>query len=444
MMPPSVPFGCAAVRPEDAARAAETAERLYGMRRIVEAVSVYRRLAEVPSWRHRALARQADLLGHVGCWHEAESLAAEVIAETAPGSPWHAACRLVLARQLFRRVVPDLGRRVRAACGVDAGVEDARLRALAAIAEAIDAGDDDAALAAYRVVPERLFMLSGTFTTQYMVRFLARRGRPVERVEGSDPRAVAVPDIFFHGRFAHTLYRMIALVGYTDAFGLPGETPDWPGHYAFELDTPVIGDRPKARYEDQDLIRAMFAGGLPGPGARALPGTSFYYPYIDSWNRGDRRERLQDLFRLRPFWRELFAPDLERLAEAGRSLIVVHARRFDRSADWNLDFDVYRGWVRTVADHLPDPVVYLASDEPEFLRDAFPGIPCLSAGDMPSQWPFIDHLRDFHILMNADAVAFSLGTFAKLACAFNRRGRFFAGPAPGGAGLQPYDPWPTV
>lgn len=78
-------------------------------------------------------------------------------------------------------------------------------------------------------------------------------------------------------------------------------------------------------------------------------------------------------------------------------------------------------------DTLHRPVLLVATDDPLVLPEFAPFAPH-TLRSLAEPWKGLEHLQDFHLLMNADVVALSYGGFARLAAAFGTRARLVVEP----------------
>lgn len=263
------------------------------------------------------------------------------------------------------------------------------------------------------------------------VRRNGRGGR--ERISGSS--------LATHGRFAHTVLEYALLRLYAESRGLDLETPDWAGHYVFELDDPAIADPP---LPIRPFSRPALIDAVAGRPAPDLAGCDLPSPLGLHEHGEEHRARIQSWLRVRPVWRPMLDPVTDALAARGRTVIALHLRRGDFLAEnypisetrWYVD------WLRTVWDSLDAPVLYLASDDIPAVKADFAAFAPLSLDDLHPGWNALEFLQDFHVLMNADVVGVSAASgFSRLAALLNRRARLFVEPDVATGRIHPFAPW---
>ena len=146
------------------------------------------------------------------------------------------------------------------------------------------------------------------------------------------------------------------------------------------------------------------------------------------------------------FVRSLFVPmddvkrpldeAVARLRERGETIIGIQVRRGDFLASPISTFTFavpakwWKEWIRREWDRAKKPVLYVASDDPEFVLQELAEFSPVTAKDLDVALParaaeqkfFVDH----YVLSECDAVAISNSTFGFTACMLNTRGRTFA------------------
>jgi hypothetical protein len=139
------------------------------------------------------------------------------------------------------------------------------------------------------------------------------------------------------------------------------------------------------------------------------------------------------------------------LRASGRTLVVCHLRGTDYGSGEYQEHPIfYRAPTRwyvemldRVWDRLDDPVLYLASDEPEaFIPDLHRFRP-VTAGDFHPDSGKTGLFLDHYVMTQADLLAVSNSSFSVTAAMVNERGRMFLRPDRSAAGLIPFDPWNT-
>ncbi len=276
---------------------------------------------------------------------------------------------------------------------------------------------------------------------------LAQLRRTIAQTGASAPRrphpypgsdiGVTLGSLGYYGRFCHQLQEYFFLRYQAERAGLPMETPEWVGHYVFELDDPL----PTGRRVPVKRPAAWIESRVATEGASVLAGRDFFSPSTFPTWKPEYTLRARELFRLRPCWRPKLMLGVNRLREHGRTVVALHIRRTDQSSRYRLpDNRWYREWLREIWPGLTSPVLYIASDDLATVLGDFAEFAPLTATDVAEPWPGLDWLQDFVVLMHADAVAISQSSFSYFACMLNVTGSTFVQPDMERQRLVPYSP----
>ncbi|MBF0375092.1 MAG: hypothetical protein HQL39_16950 [Alphaproteobacteria bacterium] len=243
-------------------------------------------------------------------------------------------------------------------------------------------------------------------------------------------RRLAVSSLGHYGRFAHTVLDYLGMRRYAARHGLVLETPDWVGHYLFELDDPLyVGDLPFRRVKE-----APYRHSHP-----LLAGTDAFSP--GGVPPSELPMMARQFLRIRPRWLPMLEPALEAVRRRGRTVIGIHLRRGDRIEMGDVSpVRIYHEWLEENLGKYDAPVVFLASDDPHAKND-FARFDVVTLDDVAAPWGSNAYLQDFFVLMNADIVARSTGTFCDLVEALNTRARLLLRPASDNSRLVERDPW---
>lgn len=299
----------------------------------------------------------------------------------------------------------------------------------------------------------RLARVSGDNCRFFTVKSLAAMaatlqdmGATLTRPENRDPAGprISSSSLASHGRFAHNALEYVLLRLYAEKYGMTLETPDWVGGWFFDLDDP----RPSGPLRPLNFSRRILNAAVAAPAGADLPppladcdilSPLFLFEHKEEW-----RERVQGWLRPRPVWRPFLDPAMERLRERGDTVVAIHIRRGDFIAfgypitetRWYVD------WLRTLWPTLRRPVLYVASDDLDGVRGDFAEFSPLTRGDVSPDWPALEYLQDFHVLMHADVVGISAASgYSTLAARLNVNARLFAEPDAAAGGVRPFAPW---
>jgi hypothetical protein len=152
-------------------------------------------------------------------------------------------------------------------------------------------------------------------------------------------------------------------------------------------------------------------------------------------------------------FRKLFVPapefQLNTIAEQhakGRPVIGIHLRRGDygtfqrKSAKWCFVAPTqwYKDWLNSNLHRFVNPILYLASDEPEKVLPDFTEYDVVYPGPEIPDAPF---WRDFYCLTQCDTLLISNSTFGFAAGMLNERALWFYRPRLSEQKLIQYNPW---
>jgi tetratricopeptide (TPR) repeat protein len=254
--------------------------------------------------------------------------------------------------------------------------------------------------------------------------------------ENSSQHSISLSSLAVYGRFGHQIGDYLTAYLYVKNYGLVLETPDWVGHYFFELDDPILTpNRYVTRQGQEKRLRQLDGNDPPLAG-------------VDIWSPGlvplteHHRETVQSRLRPRALWFPYLKPALDKLGAAGRTIVALHLRRGDRVIFNDITpTSLYLEWLSEIWPTLEEPVLFLASDDIEAVKQDFSHYRPHSLSDLIEPWPGNEYLQDFYILMNCDVLGISTGSFASSAALLNKRARLCVGPDKGGRKIIPFYPY---
>jgi tetratricopeptide (TPR) repeat protein len=261
--------------------------------------------------------------------------------------------------------------------------------------------------------------------------------RPPAREQG---RRLAVTRLGSNGRFGNQILQYGVARLYAERHGLTLETAPWAGRHLFDLDDPLPGPPlPRLSEDEAALAVGLAANAKPTAAGHDIDGyfcgdTSPLAPHVD---------RFRHFFTQSPRWRDRFDQVEARLRQAGDTIVCLHLRRgdFGWGPFWIAPESWYLDWLQGIWTNLPNPVLYVATDEPDSVA-AFRHFRPLTAAALDI--PPIDgaaFLNDFQALCAADILAISNSTFSFTASLLNDRASQFLRPDRGHQELKPYRPW---
>lgn len=259
---------------------------------------------------------------------------------------------------------------------------------------------------------------------------------------------VAMSALASDGRFANQLFRYAYLKLYASRNGLATAVPAWEGQQLFGLDDPTCDGLDLQKlifhaFTDED--RRLWEMDEP-PIDIDLVG---YFQEIPAcWRR--HRRLLRRMFQL-PVdqHRAIDAWHHEATRGGRRTLVAIHVRRGDyrthqnSTAPWfrMVPEEWYLAWLRTLWPTLRDPLLFVATDEPDAIRPLFREFESVSAAFRGPAQELPDHLREFEILRRADYLAICNSSFSRMAAILGPSTQRCFLPSFDARAFEPYEPW---
>jgi glycosyltransferase involved in cell wall biosynthesis len=251
---------------------------------------------------------------------------------------------------------------------------------------------------------------------------------------------IAMATLGRNGRFANQIFQYAFLKIYAKQHELRVETPAWIGQYLFgHKDPPVSKVFPLIR-EGSDNVSAASLSDKKGEVENAdIWGyfqfhTKYYAPY---------KEYFRSLFNPVPAIESRLKVGYNRLLSRGNTIVALHLRRGDYGYDYFFiaPSEWYKKWLAGFWDTLKEPVLFIASDEPEAVVDDFKEYNPVTAKDLTVELPEAPFYPDFYYLSRCDILAISNSSFSFAASLLNERCKSFVRPHLPGGKLIPFDPW---
>ncbi len=267
------------------------------------------------------------------------------------------------------------------------------------------------------------------------------------RRQPSGAPVIGVAGLTHVGRLGHQLNNYISARLYAEKFGYELHTPDWIGHFLFDLDDPRdrAGDLPVIW--DMNLVGSILGTGEHQDWPNPPSGARLYSPFFDFWRDAGNKRKIQGMLTMRPAWERRLGAATARLRARGRTCVAVHIRLGDMRLPENetkmVDPRLYLDWLQQVWADFDEPVLYVASDEPDTACRIFAAFAPLTCGHLVDRPDGLDALYDFHVLMNADVVAANDSLFSQTAARLNRRARMLRVVDRAHARIEPFCPWPA-
>ncbi|MEG4352128.1 FkbM family methyltransferase [Microcoleus sp. LAD1_D3] len=252
--------------------------------------------------------------------------------------------------------------------------------------------------------------------------------------------AVTMSTLGRNGRFANQIFQYAFLKIYAKEHNLKVETPAWIGQYLFGCnDSPISQELPVVTEPTNKLSAARI------PNAKEIFKSVNFWGYFQYHTKYYKPHQ--------EYFRSLFKPVREietkmkeaiaRLRSRGKTIVGLHLRRGDYGYS---DFFIapsewYREWLKGLWETLDEPILFIASDEPEKVLRDFEEYNPITAKDLGLELPEAEFYPDFYLLSQCDITAISNSSFSFAACMLNEKGKFFFRPHLSAQKLIPFDPW---
>jgi hypothetical protein len=257
---------------------------------------------------------------------------------------------------------------------------------------------------------------------------------------------IAMSSLGNNGRFANQLFQYAYVKLYALRHGLTPAIPAWEGNQLFGLeDASCAGlDLPELRFGPftrDDLV--LWKMDQP-PVDVDLQG--YFQEIPECWQK--HRPLLRRMFLLSAEHQSAFDDWQNEVTHAGRrTLVAVHVRRGDYrdfqqpNRPWFrlIPEEWYIAWLRAVWPSLHDPVLYVATDEPDAILPLFREFE--SATLSPTAPAIPEHVRDFEILRRADYLAICNSSFSRMAAILAPPMQKCFCPSLQTQSFAPYEPW---
>jgi len=260
-------------------------------------------------------------------------------------------------------------------------------------------------------------------------------------VGGSGPASVSMTSLGRNGRFGNQILQYAFLRLYGLRAGVEIATPLWDGEELFGFkDLRPAQQHPELRFgafDDDDL--ALWDMDAP-------PVNVDFWGYFQeipaTWQR--HRSFLRHVFRFRADWNESV-----NAAVAGRTLVSIHVRRGDyrrfskHEMPWYRIVPTawYREWLDEVWPTLSNPILHIATDEPDAILPEFEQYPRLDLSALLITTGMPADILDFALLTRADLLAVVNSSFSRCAALLATPEQRTVLPSFEEERLRPYKAW---
>jgi len=265
--------------------------------------------------------------------------------------------------------------------------------------------------------------------------------RAINQLGGASHGAVSMSTLGSNGRFANQLFQYAYVKLYALRHGLEPLLPSWDGNKLFGLnDKSCRGlSYPEVRFGGfDDSDRLLWEMDEP-PIDIDLFG--YFQELPACWER--HRSLLRRLFQLVPDYADVIEGWYENVRRNGeRTLVAVHVRRADyRRFDgmpWYrlVPEDWYVSWLRNIWPTLRDPILFVATDEPETVLPFFNEFTSLA-----TRASLRNYITDFEMLRRADYLAIANSSFSRMAAILGADSQQCVCPSFETRTFVPYYPW---
>ena len=244
-----------------------------------------------------------------------------------------------------------------------------------------------------------------------------------------------------NGRFGNQIFQYAFLKIYAKEHDLQVEIPRWElGEYLFgQHEQEIAQVFPEIRDESPEINESQILAANPPLKNIDISG---YFQYHTSYY-ARYKEYFCHLFQPTPEIQNKLEAGVNLLQSKGRTIVGLHIRLKDYGFSYffQTPFEWYRDWLNQIWSTLENPVLYIATDEPEKAIAHFSEYHPVTAQDLNVELPGADFYPDFYLLSQCDRVAISNSTFSFAACMLNQRGQQFVRPHFQSQKLIPFEPW---
>ncbi len=244
-----------------------------------------------------------------------------------------------------------------------------------------------------------------------------------------------------NGRFANQIFQYAFLRIHAQQHGCRVTAPQWIGRDLFGANDPYPDNTPlrEVRQMEQELLACDIVNS-PEPLRNVdLWG---YFQYHTRFYAA-HKELFRSLFRPVESLRTELESAVARLRKRGRTVVGLHLRRGDYGyrffyvtpAEW------YKRWLAEIWDQLEEPVLFIASDDPDAVLADFADYNPVTVRDLGIDDMVPAFYQDFYILSQCNRVAISNSSYSFAACMLNEKGDEFMRPDLTAGSLVAFDPW---
>jgi hypothetical protein len=258
---------------------------------------------------------------------------------------------------------------------------------------------------------------------------------------------IAMTRLGRQGQFGNQLFQYAFMKLYALRHGVTATLPDWRGRGLFELDDPKIARiaLPGLSFPGHVNVESELWKDHEPPVGIDISG--YFQETPACWAK--HRQLLRRLFRMpAPIESAIDAWRAEVTLGGERTLVAIHVRRGDfrnipTDNKWlrMVPEEWYLAWLRTIWPELRNPVLFVATDEPDVIRPVFSEFETVWAAFGGAAQLLPDFLCDFEILRRADVLAMCNSSFSRMAAILACSTQKCFLPTFREKRFLPYEPW---
>ena len=243
-----------------------------------------------------------------------------------------------------------------------------------------------------------------------------------------------------NGRFGNQIFQYAFLKIYALKYHLSVQTPNWIGQELFgHNDSFISSDWPLFRENEFDFAESLLSDLTNYPKNIDLFGYFLYHTKYYVPNQSFFYSLFQPTINIERNFLSFF----DNIKTTNRTLIGLHLRRGDFGYD---DYFIapckwYNLWLKKHWKNLKNPLLFIASDEPQKVVKSFSKYESITSKDLGINLEFADFYLDFYILSKCDILAISNSTFSFAAAMLNINGKLFLRPDYFEKRLIVFEPW---
>lgn len=262
-------------------------------------------------------------------------------------------------------------------------------------------------------------------------------------MSSESPKIVTISSLGKNYGFANQIFQYAFIKIYAKENHLIAQIPQWDGAILFGHNDPPITQTLPTLYEKTSILeKAMI------PNSSQIYHSVDFYGFFQYHTRYYRPHKsyFQSLFQPIPEFQIPLQKTFQTLSKYGKTMIGIHIRKgdFGWGTFWKTPTRWYLNFLEGFWETLDKPVLFIASDEPDEIREDFKAYSPIFLKDIISVPQYYDQIGfyfDFWLLSQCDYLAISNSSFSFAASMLNTTAKAFFRPHFRTKKLIPYDPW---